>query len=148
MDTEQVVPTPRKDVEMTEDELQEMKLSNAQIKVMLGQLVSDVNWLKSQFVGNGKPGLLQTLATMTEQMLDVDRKYVSYGKALVFIGLGISAIGALGWFGYNHFATQVYASTTSYCTEAIKASETESKKTMAEMKPYLIEEVRQALRSK
>ena len=133
---------------MTEEELQEMKRSNGEIKLMLGQLMTDVTWLKQQFVGNGKPGLMVTIATMTTRMQEADKKYVSYGKALAFIGLGITAVGALGWFGYNHFASQVYASTTSYCVEAIKEHGEESKRAMADMKPLLIEEIRQALKPK
>lgn len=133
---------------MTEEELQEMKRSNGEIKLMLGQLMTDVTWLKQQFVGNGKPGLLVTIATLTTKMQESDKRYISYGKALTFIGLGITVVGALGWFGYNHFATQVYASTTSYCVEAIKEHSVDSKKAMAEMKPLLIEEVRQALKLK
>ena len=133
---------------MTEDELQDMKVSNAEIKVMLGQLVTDVAWLKRQFVGNGKPGLLETIGTMTEQMGCLDKRYPSYGKIIGYISLGIVIVGALGAFGYNHFATQVYASTTSYCVAAIKTHEEDSAKKMEAMKPYLIEEIKAALRPK
>jgi hypothetical protein len=145
MDTDKV-PAAGEDLLMTEDEIQDMKISNAEIKVLLGQLVNDVAWLKRQFVGNGKPGLLETIACLTEQMSGTDKKYVSYGKALAFIGLAITAVGALGWFGYNHFSTQVYASTTSYCISAIKTHEEDSRKVMEQMEPVLVEKVRKALK--
>ena len=101
-----------------------MQASHREMKVKVEQIQGDVAWIKQQFLGNGKAGLIETLTKIQTQLAGSDKKYPTFKGLLGMVSLtGLLVIvvtAVLGFFGYTQFSKLTLADSKDYTSAQFK----------------------------